>query len=184
MVIGDGWIFIHVPKTGGTSIEKALGGRNFRLPYHAPHWYTVRELGPHFTFGFLRNPWARAVSYYRFMTRDQKPDQRLSFKHWIMLKPFYMPQDMWYGGDKLPSVHRRPQMWWLDGCDFIGRFEQLESDLNTVLERLGEKPVRLERMHTTTGRDWRLEYDTETRAYIAEVFAEDIAEGGYTFEAA
>ena len=59
----SGMIFVHISKTGGTSVEAALGIR------HDLH--TARELisvyGEYawdeaFTFSFVRHPWDRAYS--------------------------------------------------------------------------------------------------------------------------
>jgi len=60
-------IFVHVPKAAGTSVNKALYGRTLGH-YSATE---IRDTFPAlyrraFTFSLVRNPWARALSAYRF----------------------------------------------------------------------------------------------------------------------
>jgi hypothetical protein len=68
------FIFLHIPRTGGTSIEKALFGQDWwgvhppskHLTAHmakqiyAPYWQD------YFKFTFVRNPWDRMVSMLKY----------------------------------------------------------------------------------------------------------------------
>ena len=178
MIAASNYIFIHVPKTGGQSISAALGGGGPDAK-HAP-LRDVRRRG-RFAFGFVRNPWARMVSLYRF--HCQKPplprdnysrDETVSmgFKAWLMTDLFYMKEDR---GRDMPPLQRRPQLWWLDGADFIGRFENIAEDFARAVELSGATGVLpLGHINATKGGDWRDEYDTESRAFVAEHFAPDI----------
>ena len=67
-------IFIHIPRTGGSSIEKALVGRNWwSISKETKHITAsqAREVygdywGKYFKFSFVRNPWDRCVSLLAF----------------------------------------------------------------------------------------------------------------------
>ncbi|SFK61152.1 sulfotransferase family 2 domain-containing protein [Shimia haliotis] len=106
-VVGKDFVFVHVPKSAGKSVAAFLGGTTKGIPGHAPLWYLRQSLGVHhFAFGTVRNPWARMVSAYMFIT--QKPLRRndpideinraksLSFKDWLLHDEFF-PKTMSFG---------------------------------------------------------------------------------------
>jgi hypothetical protein len=65
---------VHIPKTGGTSIRESLkgdGGKTQRLLQPTHSWpFQLHGLPAGYTrFTFVRNPWDRALSYYRWRSR-------------------------------------------------------------------------------------------------------------------
>jgi hypothetical protein len=59
------FIFIHVPKTGGETIELLLNIQKFHdFAYIRKKAYTEKEWNSAFKFAFVRNPWDRLVSWY------------------------------------------------------------------------------------------------------------------------
>lgn len=200
MILDARLIFVHVPKTGGQSVARALGGKTAGVSTHAP--LRCVERGDRFAFGFVRNPWSRMVSLYRFLCQkpfrrtdnfDQARVRAVGFKVWLTEGEFLMQEDdrpegepwimpaFWKGdgGASLPPMQRRPQMWWLKGCDFIGRFERLEDDFRRALRAVDRTPPALGHVNRTEGGDWRREYDDASAAFIAEHFAADIDLFGY-----
>lgn len=65
-------IFIHIPRTGGTSVEKAVCGKNWWLIDKKTKHLTASESKKkykqywedYFKFSFVRNPWDRTISLY------------------------------------------------------------------------------------------------------------------------
>ncbi len=171
MIIKDRFVFVHVPKTGGVSVTEALGGRTKGMALHLP--LARIKAGNRFTFGFMRNPWARLVSLHRFLMADGRAT--VPFRPWLTDGAFNLDEDR--DGD--PPLQRRPQMWWLDGCDFIGRFERLQEDFDLVSTHIGIAPRRLPHLNATAGGDWRGEYDDGTWGFVERHFARDIERFGY-----
>ena len=179
-------IFVHINKTGGSSVEHALGLKFAHL--------TAREhiarLGRTrweraFTFSIVRNPWDKVVSHYQYRVDTNQTNLRdspISFRDWVRLSY----------GDRDPKYFDKPKMFmpqrdWLTdesgtiAVDYIGRFEHLEQDFSTVCEQLGTT-AKLPHMKKSKRGDCRDYYDDETAEIVARVFAEDIDEFGYRFE--
>ena len=186
LIVAPRYIFIHNPKCAGQSISQALCGDAGHNPKHAPLCNVKR--GGRFAFGFVRNPWARMVSLYRFHCQklplpsdnySRAETVRMGFKAWLMTDRFHLKEDK---GRDMPPMQRRPQLWWLDGADFIGRFENIEADFTRAVALAGAKSAPLGHINTTTGGDWRAEYDAESLAFVAEHFAPDVKQFGYKCE--
>lgn len=202
MIYNDKYIFVHVPKTGGMSVGGGLGGKDKNRPTHTP--LRCVEKGDRFAFGFIRNPWARMVSLYRFMCQknfrvtdnfDQAAIRHMGFKTWLMEDSFVMAEDVnpvgepwvmkthWTGPEgTLQPMQRRSQMWWLEGCDYIGKVEDFPKSFDTALSLAGIKPRELPHVNKTKGDLWKNEYDQQTFDFVYTYFKEDIDYGGYTFD--
>lgn len=74
-------VFIHIPKCGGTSVLRAYSGNYCRD--HAT-WYEFHRSNPvrwkdYYKFTFVRNPWSRLVSVYRYMLNRGNGGSDLAF---------------------------------------------------------------------------------------------------------
>ena len=76
---------------------------------------------------------------------------------------------------------RQCGMWLVDGCDFIGKYERLQSDWDFVLDKIGWKPQILPHLNKYVTDDYRPHYDNEMVEKIAQRHKRDIDWGGYTF---
>ena len=191
MIETKGWIFIHVPKTAGSSISQTFGAVSRARPLHVPLFIMEKERRGRFAWGVIRNPWARMVSYYRFMCQrkllpgdgyDQGAIISMGFKDWLINDKFWMAQDKHWASEDLLPMQTRQQMWWLNGCDRILKYENLDLELRKLRADLKLPPRGLPRVNATRGRDWRLEYDDESAEFVRTTFADDIHRGGYSFE--
>lgn len=201
------FIFIHVPKTGGTSIEKALelGG---------PRHNTARqykELFPelwesYYSFAFVRNPWDRVLSLYLYRQQIRKLETARStgFKEWLVERASLATEcdhealNREFAPEYLvgTSVRHDPEGWRVkfdsafrmladqDGqlaVDFIGRFERLQSDFDQVCGKLGIPRRMLPHCNKTLRRPYWFYYDAESRRIVEELFRKDVEHFGYEF---
>lgn len=180
--------FIHVPKTGGTSVKQAFAA--FRCRAHleatvATKHLPARELKTvapsvyrdYFTFAFVRNPFDRLVSFWTYkMENPFHPD----YAHVARLGTF----DTWvrWFADQPSS----PQSWFThdaDGrqlVDAIGRYESFEADLADFADGIGTGPVSLAVHNASTHRPWADMYSAELRSFVSERWAVDFDLFGYT----
>jgi len=199
------FIFVHIPKTAGSSLNEALG-----VPWqnHKDLSRYQREVTPeifrnYFKFTVVRNPWARLFSDYNFQrTKSGHKCSRLylydengkkrSFAQWVE-KVFASPRDCearQWGGTVSPSIHRwSPQVDWIsvDGevqVDYVARIENLDEDFPAICQRIDAPAPRLPTCKKKFHWHYSHYYDTATRDRVAEYYAKDIAEFGYEFEAA
>ena len=181
------FVFIHITKTGGTSIVDVTG-RAFRK--HLTVKEVIKYVGKKnwdqvFTFTVIRNPWDKVVSQYKFRTKTNKSkmkDNPISFKDWVV-KVFDENDPYYYGCRPLNFA---PQTYWLkdfDGeinLDYIIQFENLNEDFKEVAEIIGVDP-NLPHLNSTKKTGYRDFYDDKTKKIVEKWFEEDIETFGYTF---
>ena len=181
----DGFVFIHINKTGGSSVEKAL-----RLPFvHKTARQYIDEYGPErwaqkHRFTVVRNPWDKVVSQYHYRVKtdqDHILTDGLSFSDWVVEvfekeNPRYINRSKFFDD----------QVSWLvdyDGridMDTIIRFETLDADFRALCDTLGLR-AELPHLKTSERDHYGGYYDDATRSIVAERFARDIEAFGYAF---
>ena len=140
----DDIIFIHIPKTAGTSMKYSLGFNLMDKSQKIRNHYSAREIidliglekwESAFKFTFVRNPWDRLYSFYSFRLRKGRIKEEIykdSFSKWVISELV----------ERDPKSKKRfnlvPQTDWLKDhqnnikIDFIGRFENLMEDFKTL----------------------------------------------------
>ena len=172
-------MFAHVPRTGGQAVRTALG-----LSMHEMH-LTAAELRRRHgkglqVFTFVRDPWDRAVSIYAFLHR-QREVTPAGFRAWVaggMLHPCGRPATLYEGTPYAVDVIA-PQVEFIRGAEFVGRFECINRDFTRLCVWLGVDQRPLERVNGVSRPHNSQFYDDETIDRIAERYREDIECFGY-----
>ena len=183
------FIFIHIPKTGGSSIEQIFGREN-RLKdktVHAPlSVYDLEKYKDYYKFSFVRNPWDKLVSEYfwftnnkyRFPTRTAKNFYRKHAPTFVDFVPLFLNNKMGH------KPHRMHYFWFLhpiDKFDFIGKLENFQEDFNTVCDGIGIPHRELPHKFKTEHKPYWEYYDDETRDMVYGRYEADIEHFGYEF---
>jgi hypothetical protein len=207
MVISDAHrlLFVHVQKTGGSTIDNRLDdvlpdARHLSgLDRHATLGQILNaepELSAYWTVGFVRNPWARMLSWFRMVERFKEragkgrrgADAFLKKNQFIKGVADSCPDFESFilkGTEQWPRL-RTPQVRYLTSqtrrADLIGRQETLEADLRAVFARLELPWEPLQSVNVDKKRpDYREFYTDPMRQRVEEIFARDITVFDYKF---
>jgi len=136
-----------------------------------------RRVGPEswnsfFKFCFERNPWDKVVSHYWYRRRNPRKPPVDTFEEY--LESCRCPVDY-----PLYTIHGELAV------DEVGRYENLESDFQRILARIGlpqeTLPTRANTQFRTNPKPYREYYDDRTRELVADLFSREIALFGYRF---
>ncbi len=188
-------IFIHIPKCGGTSIERVLQNQSFvfQRHYHISHRELNKNHNNYFKFTFVRNPYDKIVSEYKWFTNTEHnyPGKHVKdFYNGVDFKTFVKIFTEW---PKSKSKHNRNKGDYYHGLsythllqpinqiNFIGRFENFQEDFDIVCDKIGIPQQELPHKYATDHKHYTEYYDDETREIVAERYAKDIEYFGYEF---
>ena len=146
---------------------------------HMPAWRIRTYCGEevwrdYFKFTFERNPWDRQVSWYHYKTKSLSKLRKPSFSDFNRdAKRAYVENwDLYTMADEGIVA------------DFVGRYESLEADFETVLARIGlTGQIELPKVNVSKGRaaGYRETYTDADRELVAQWYAREIAHCGYEF---
>lgn len=185
-------VFIHNPKTGGLTIQEALRLEVYRFPHRVQGFkqkgnitfghldYKKLVANGHvskefdqsaFKYGFVRNPYDRAVSHY-FYVKDHHPD--------------ILPKDMGFE-DFTQNVGQydktfKHQYRYLEGIklDLIGRFERLEEDIREIARVIGVEVGTIPVLNRSKHKPYTEYYTKKSRKNIYEYYKKDFKLYGYS----
>lgn len=192
------FLFVHIPKTGGNSIQSVLAryaedeivrrpgqdgverfgvsNPTYNLRKHSPLVDYRAALGeeqfaPLYKFACVRNPWDRMVSLY-FTPIQAKQWDRAAFKKII--------SDALSAADYLRLEQKEPDPF--NNVHRMIRFEHLDADFRAACADLAIPAEPLPRYNRSEREHYSTYYDDELRALVAKRFAPEIARFGYSFE--
>lgn len=195
-------VFVHVPKTGGTTIDRILsadtndvefrgeGDGNIEFSHMTAKQLraAIPDFAQLFSFGFVRNPWDRILSEYLYRVENDSFHYveccaKATFEHYLMqisqLDIAHMPHA------RINHVYNQYDFLMEDGqqaVNFIGRFENFEEDLRAVLNKIGLDPsIEIPKLNATKHRHYRNYYSDETRLLVERMYAKDIQTFGYSY---
>jgi hypothetical protein len=209
MILSDEnrYVFVQLPKTASTAIEKELiahyGGKPVLLKhdlYHKFHRQATAEQKKYFVFASVRNPMDIVASHYYNLLQENRLSKRTPQKHSLARKlwgtyrtrkrfDFVREVD---GNFKTYFLrfYKAPYANWSivdhQRFDFIIRYERMQEDFSELLGRLGLEQVQpIPKANTTKNKQGKnfldLYTDPEVIQRAVNVFGPYFREFGYTF---
>ncbi len=202
------FIFVHLYKTGGTSVRRCLEKYDaaykihhrakskltskpvFNSPVADKHATaaTIRETvgadlyDRYFSFCFVRNPWAWQVSLYHYILKTPGHAQHRQFNAFEKFDDYIAwrcDENVQLQKDYL--VDKQDQQI----VSFIGRMENIQQDFKTVCEKVGLESLSLPHLNQSVAQSQRKSYQAfynpQTQSMVAESFKADIDFLGYKF---
>lgn len=202
-------IFLHVPKAAGTSIERFLCEVDPEIPNKV-----LRKRGfshflndhlDYYTFSFVRNPYDRFVSAWKWghlkLEKEgdlpfYSKDRPVLFEEYVLLVTDFNyrkdNQGLW---SKYDEYHTLPQFEFfpnLNGghyftdkidpdftCDFIGRFENINEDFNKVCRDIGLEELKLPHAYNSKTFKQPPEWTDELKEKVCNFYKKDFEFFGY-----
>lgn len=197
------YVYIHIPKTGGTAIEECLGLKSqtnnmfwgprsdvdaSKQHYSYSEMLSVRsDIKNWFVFASVRNPWDRVLSGWSHHPKWKS--EVGSFQNFIdmMVKHVFLEKNMfWLDGYVTPQTHFLPN----DNECHLLKFENLQLDFTSMCKERAEfEGIKSEmpkldgRLASTgIGKNYWDYYNEKQMKLVAELFAKEIESFGYQFE--
>lgn len=190
-------------------LKEQISDCKILLPNHAYVTDGITKIGreewnQHYSFGFVRNPWARLVSWYKMVLNPPQSSEN-NVNQWTP------NNDLWkyvrgnssnfeeflenctdtISENRAGFLYRKSFVknqidYFTDSegvpaVNFIGRFEQLQDDFNNVTSALELPQTKLSISNAGVVVDYRTFYTERTRKLVAERFKKDIEIFGYSF---
>lgn len=200
------FIFIHIRKAAGASINKLLKPLSNKQPrdllsklksksrlekdYHKFNFQAhddiniVKKIIPpeifksYFKFSFVRNPWARLVSEYEYI-RKEKNHHRHKKVMKMDFQTYIRYQARRFDAHQINMLADRNCILLMD---FIGKFENLNNDWGFVCEKIGIPFLLLPHENRNKQVDYRSYYSDDEKNLVKKLWQRDIEAFDYSFE--
>lgn len=188
-------IFIHIPKTAGSSIEKVIYKTKGQIGHKTILQYKnadAAKFESYFSFAFTRNPYDRLVSAYFYLIKggrnkfdkawsDDNLMQYGSFENFVLAldKPEICEQIFKW-------MHFIPQYKFVCDSnnkilvDFIGKLESINTDFPIVTKKLGIETPLLPHENPSEHDVYETYYIDSMRYVVQKIYKDDFELFGYS----
>ena len=176
-------IYIHIPKTAGTSIETCLKDQNDIEQIVGGHttcqalmYHKKNEMSNLFTFTVVRNPFDRLLSAYKYMLKMETNDilGNEDIKKCENFKDFVIN---YLNEETISNMHLRPQYEFVvyNGkicVDYWGKYENLDRTWEIICKKL-KKDITLPWLNRSNTEHYTTFYDEEMITKVRRLYHKD-----------
>jgi hypothetical protein len=186
------YIFVHIPKTGGTSVNSALYKfdhlnqvRDYckaRVSRNGDHQVYEKKPGDPFSFCVSRNPFSRCVSAFNYLkTGGSNPLDRADGDKYCDYETF---EDFVMNGldeASLNQIHFLPQHTFIPfGVDVVGKLEDISDFCELISEKLVGEDINMPHSNKGPECDYKSCYSSEdVIKKVVSVYEKDFEYFGY-----
>ncbi|HET6345537.1 MAG TPA: sulfotransferase family 2 domain-containing protein, partial [Myxococcota bacterium] len=196
-------LFIHIQKTGGTSVTARLRDRYPTVATLSKKHSTFAdataalgdEVGSYRVVTFVRNPWERLVSWYSMIVQRVEQAGSTSNGRWLFVlerartfEEFIMCCDAafdergGYARDYLTNqLDYLADAWQRARSVHVGRYEAFADDARRIFDEVGLPLGELPVVNGSQHEHYSVYYSARTRDIVAKRYRRDIDAFGYTF---
>lgn len=178
--------FVHIPKTGGTSMSLALKRFNHirsigfdtkkYIERNGDHQVYERSSTDPFSFCIVRNPFSRTVSAYNYLKSGGS--NSLDLKDGIEFCNYEDFSSFVINGLEVAAknqIHFLPQVSFIpNGVDLIGRVEEMEDLIKELESKLIERELKIPHANKGLSVNYKDYYKSDKVINkVVEIYAED-----------
>lgn len=185
-------IFVHIPKTAGISVSKAIFGDVSLEGHRSIMFYKNilnEDFSEYFTFSVVRNPWDRLYSAFKFLEKGGiNIHDRNAYEQY--LKEYKDFEEFVINGLNKKMIyeimHFIPQSEFIcskDGkidVNYIARFENLKDDISKLSEKINN-PIELDHHNSNKKVSYKEIYTSDMIKKVEEIYKMDIINFNYKF---
>lgn len=177
----DKFIYIHIPKTAGTSIAHSLKEyEKIPFPPHTKLFEYEKKVDTNvFKFASVRNPWCRMLSWY-FFDQQNKGPYRDTFENFLKsVNRIISSGNGKIFTSQLSFIRNSERK--VD-VDYIIRFEKLQEGFDEVCDKLKIPKRQLHKLNPSTRTEnYYMYYNPSTKKLVEKMYPQDIEYFKYKF---
>ena len=167
--------FLRMPKCAGHSIRNYISDNNIDCRIVKWQEMPTFKLSDYITFAVVRNPFDRAVSYFKFAKSKGIISKRMTFPEYVQ-----------------KVIGKNDERFWSHSCpltehlcfpiDHVLKIENLDEDFRDFCKKVNWPVKKLEKINTYFHKPYWKYYNDETQRLLTEYYRNDLNQFGYKFE--
>jgi hypothetical protein len=137
-------IFIHIPKCGGTSMEKfildniddkSIETKHFNIDMYKS---TYQNINSYFKFCIIRNPYDRFLSLYNYFCKGSEIYKNKAVDSGVSISDFALnlaQGSPLKSGRAWPAHYRTQHSFIKDSCDLVLKIENINKDIEIIKKK-------------------------------------------------